>query len=58
MKYFGVCNYSAKAYGIYENKRGQNPLDGGAPFYAVYPTKKGLLTVGSIEGKFYQEMID
>jgi hypothetical protein len=30
------------------NKRGNNILDGGAPFYAIYPTKQGLLAVGNL----------
>lgn len=39
-------------------ERGSNILDGGAPFYAIYPTKKGLLAIGNLEPKFYNEMIE
>lgn len=40
------------------NPRGNNILDGGAPFYAIYPTKEGLLALGNLEPKFYQEMVE
>lgn len=39
---------TAKAQGLHENQRGKNILDGGAPFYAIYPTKQGLLAVGNL----------
>ena len=29
-------------------KSGNNILDGGAPFYAIYSTKQGLLAVGNL----------
>jgi alpha-methylacyl-CoA racemase len=38
--------------------RGQNLLDGGAPFYRCYETKDGLyMAVGAIEQKFFIELL-
>jgi len=38
---------------------GYNPLDGGAPFYAIYKTSdKKKVAVGPIEDKFYQNMLN
>jgi len=38
--------------------RGTNVLDGGAPFYQVYPTKDGkYMAVGAIETQFYTELL-
>lgn len=37
--------------------RGENILEGGAPFYSVYKCKEGYLAVGNLEPKFYMEMI-
>lgn len=54
VKYFGAFNISSKANNMISNPRGANILDGGAPFYAFYPTKNGLLAVGNLEPKFYQ----
>ncbi len=48
LKYYGAFNVSAKYNGFMANKRGNNILDGGAPFYAIYPTKQGLLAVGNL----------
>lgn len=48
LRYFGAFNITGKAQGLMENKRGQNILDGGAPFYAIYPTKQGFLGVGNL----------
>lgn len=40
---------------LYQPQRGSNMLDGGAPYYAVYPAKDGLpVSVGAIEPKFFQ----
>lgn len=48
LKYFGAFNVSSKAFGMMGNKRGSNILDGGAPYYAIYPTKQGLLAIGNL----------
>jgi alpha-methylacyl-CoA racemase len=49
--------YSLKAGGRWHVGRGDNILDGGAPWYDTYETRDGLyLAVGAIEGKFFQEL--
>jgi alpha-methylacyl-CoA racemase len=49
--------YSLKASGRWHNERGDNLLDGGAPWYDTYETKDGrYLAVGAIEAKFFQEL--
>ena len=46
------------AAGGWPGKRGQNLLDGGAPFYGVYETADGkYVSIGSLEPKFYAEMV-
>ncbi len=38
--------------------RGQNVLDGGAPYYTTYQTLDGLwMAVGAIEARFYSELL-
>ena len=40
--------------GVWSQRRGDNILDGGAPFYRTYATQDGqYLAVGAIEPKFY-----
>jgi len=47
-----------RAAGLWPGGRGENLLDGGAPFYAVYETADGKhMSVGAIEPKFYQEFV-
>jgi alpha-methylacyl-CoA racemase len=49
--------YSLKASGRWQGKRGDNILDGGAPWYDTYETGDGLyLAVGAIESKFFREL--
>jgi alpha-methylacyl-CoA racemase len=49
--------YSLKASGRWHEERGDNILDGGAPWYDTYETGDGLyLAVGAIESKFFQEL--
>ncbi|WUG43334.1 CoA transferase [Kitasatospora sp. NBC_00458] len=44
------------AAGHWQDRRGANLLDGGAPFYAVYPAADGgHLAVGALEPQFYAE---
>jgi len=39
--------------------RGENFLDGGAPWYDVYPTRDGkYVAIGAIEARFYEELIE
>ncbi|MBV8849732.1 MAG: CoA transferase [Methylobacteriaceae bacterium] len=49
--------YSLKASGRWDGTRGENILDGGAPWYDTYETRDGLyLAIGAIEAKFFQEL--
>lgn len=46
------------ANGRWKDERGTNPVDGGSHFYTVYETKDGRhVSIGSIEGKFYAELL-
>ena len=48
-----------RAAGWWNNPRGRNLLDGGAPFYEVYETSDGgFVAVGAIEPQFYAELLD
>src|SRR5436305_9281982 len=49
--------YSLKASGRWPGERGDNILDGCAPWYDTYETHEGRhLAVGAIESKFFQEL--
>jgi alpha-methylacyl-CoA racemase len=51
--------YSFHQFGIWNEERGSNMLDTGAPFYEVYETADGkYFAVGGIEAKFYAELLD
>ena len=44
--------------GFWEERRGANLLDGGAPFYGVYETSDGEhVAVGALEPRFYAELL-
>ncbi|MEU5125260.1 CaiB/BaiF CoA transferase family protein [Streptomyces mobaraensis] len=44
------------AAGAWQDRRGGNLLDGGAPFYGVYETSDGgHMAVGALEPRFYEE---
>lgn len=44
--------------GSWKLKRGENLLDGGAPFYDSYLTKDGKwMSVGSLEPNFYGQLL-
>ena len=50
--------YGFRAQGLWQDVRGANLLDSGAPWYDVYETKDGkYVAIGSIEGRFYAELI-
>jgi len=50
--------YGFKAAGLWEGGRGENILDGGAPWYAVYETLDGRhATIACIEPRFYDEFL-
>ncbi|MFZ5653086.1 MAG: CaiB/BaiF CoA transferase family protein [Pseudomonadota bacterium] len=51
--------YGMKAAGIQSDRRADNILDSGSHFYNVYETSDGkYVSIGSIEKKFYQELIE
>jgi alpha-methylacyl-CoA racemase len=44
--------------GLWQDRRGSNLLDGGAPFYTTYETADGgRMAVGAIEPKFYANLL-
>ena len=46
------------AEGQWSERRGENILDGGAPWYDVYETKDGkYVSIGAIEARFYAELL-
>lgn len=46
------------AAGAWQDRRGANLLDGGAPFYGVYETSDGRhMAVGALEQRFYDEFV-
>lgn len=50
--------YGRKAAGSWADARGENELDGSAPWYAVYETADGrYVCVGAIEERFYRELL-
>jgi len=49
--------YGLKAQGRWSNARGENMLDGGAPFYDSYACADGrYIAIGAIEPQFYAEL--
>jgi alpha-methylacyl-CoA racemase len=50
--------HGVRAAGIWQDQRGVNPLDTGAPYYDVYETADGeWMAVGAIEPAFFAELI-
>src|SRR5579863_596102 len=50
--------YGLRGAGVWNDNRGENILDTGAHYYNVYETSDGkYVSVGSIEGKFYAELL-
>ena len=50
--------YGLAAAGLWSEKRGENILDSGAPWYEVYETADGRhIAIGSIEGRFYADLL-
>ena len=51
--------YGMTASGRWNDQRGNNLLDGGAPFYDTYETADGkYVSIGAIEPKFFAEMAE
>ncbi len=56
--YLMAMMYGFRSAGQWQDERGTNMLDTGAPWYDVYETADGKwLALGSIEARFYQEML-
>ncbi|XP_008833637.1 alpha-methylacyl-CoA racemase [Nannospalax galili] len=56
--YLSSFLWKTQQLGLWDQPRGQNLLDGGAPFYTTYRTADGeFMAVGAIEPKFYQLLI-
>src|ERR671921_123093 len=50
--------WSLRGQGMWSDRRGTNLLDGGAPFYDVYPCADGRwVAVGALEPQFYAELV-
>ena len=50
--------WALRGMGRWNGGRGENMLDGGAPFYGIYETSDGgHMSVGPLEGKFYVEFL-
>ena len=50
--------HSFMARGQWQQRRGSNLLDGGAPFYSVYETADGrYMAVGALEPQFFAELL-
>ncbi len=57
--YLMTATYGMFARGLWRDVRGENLLDGGAPWYATYETRDGkFMAVGAIERRFYAELLD
>ena len=53
-----TMTHSFRAMGVWDDVRGTNMLDTGAPFYDVYETADGqYVSIGSIEPQFYAELL-
>jgi alpha-methylacyl-CoA racemase len=50
--------YGRVAAGVWNDERGVNAIDGGAPWYGVYETADGkYISIGAIEGRFYATLV-
>ncbi|GAC56476.1 alpha-methylacyl-CoA racemase [Gordonia hirsuta DSM 44140 = NBRC 16056] len=55
----GQMMWAFRGTGLWQDRRGVNLLDTGAPFYEVYETSDGKwMAVGSIEPQFYAQLIE
>ncbi len=53
-----TMQYALKHAGLWDGDRGDNLLDGGAPFYSTYRTKDELfLAVGALEPQFFADLL-
>ncbi|XP_030758468.1 alpha-methylacyl-CoA racemase [Sitophilus oryzae] len=57
--YLGSFLYRSQKLPIWGNKRGENILDSGAPFYDTYKTKDAkYISIGAIEPQFYNQLLE
>jgi alpha-methylacyl-CoA racemase len=55
----GTMLHGMRQMGEWTEERGDNLLDGGAPFFGVYATADGKwVAIGSIEAKFYSALLE
>jgi len=53
-----AATHGMRQAGLWPGGRGENLLDGGAPFYSVYPCAcGGYVAVGAIEPQFYAQLV-
>tara|TARA_B100000287_G_scaffold303537_1_gene286679 strand:+ start:1005 stop:2117 length:1113 start_codon:yes stop_codon:yes gene_type:complete len=58
VSYLASLMFGLNDVGMWNDKRGTNLLDGGAPFYKCYETKdKKYVAVGALENKFFKELV-
>ena len=51
--------HGLRAQGVWDDRRGTNLLDGGAPFYDTYLTADGgYMSVGALERRFYSHLLE
>ncbi|KAM9330006.1 alpha-methylacyl-CoA racemase [Gastrophryne carolinensis] len=56
--YLGSFVWKSQKSGIWSQPKGENLLDGGAPFYDIYKTSDGkYMAVGAIEPQFYNDLL-
>jgi alpha-methylacyl-CoA racemase len=56
--YLTMPLFGWRGAGLWNAPRGENLLDGGAPWYDTYQTKDGRwVSIGAIEGKFYAQLL-
>ncbi|CAH2296527.1 alpha-methylacyl- racemase [Pelobates cultripes] len=57
--YLGSFVWKSQKLGLWSRSRGENLLDGGAPFYCTYKTLDGkYMAVGALEPQFYKELLN
>lgn len=57
--YIGTFARLTRETPLWDHDRGENILDGGAPFYSTYETKdKRFVAVGALEPQFYAALLD
>ncbi|KAM9734716.1 alpha-methylacyl-CoA racemase isoform 1-T2 [Menidia menidia] len=56
--YAGSFVWKSGSIGMWDRGRGENMLDGGAPFYDTYRTQDGkFMAVGALEPQFYLQLL-